>query len=64
MEKKEIQSSCDDCMYFEYDYDLEDYCCSQSCLDEDDVARMANDSHYHCPYYRQGNEYTIVKKQI
>lgn len=59
-----MQSNCDDCMYFEYDYDFEDYVCTQSCLDEDDYARMAEDKHYTCPYYRQGNEYTIVKKQI
>ena len=55
---------CDNCMYYEYDFDYEEYCCSQSCLDEDDIAKMAMDSHYHCPYYREGNEYTIVRKQI
>ena len=51
-------------MYYEYDYDDEEYYCTQSCLDEDDIAKMAMDSHYHCPYYREGNEYTIVRKQI
>lgn len=63
MEKKG-SVSCENCMYFEYDEDYEEYYCSQSCLDEDDVARLAQDSHYRCPYYRQGNEYTIVRKQI
>ena len=57
-------TNCENCMYYEYDYDLEEYYCSQSCLDEDDIAKMAMDSHYHCPYYREGNEYTIVRKQI
>ncbi len=61
--KKEA-TNCENCMYYEYDYDDEEYYCSQSCLDEDDIAKMAMDSHYHCPYYREGNEYTIVRKQI
>jgi len=55
---------CEECMYFEYDEDYEEYYCSQSSLDEDDYAKMAEDSHYHCPFFRRGNEYTIVRKQI
>lgn len=55
---------CEECMYFEYDEDYEEYYCSQSSLDEDDCARMAEDPHYHCPFFRRGNEYTIVRKQI
>lgn len=51
-------------MYYEYDEEYEEYYCAQSNLDEDDCARMAEDSHYQCPFYRQGNEYTIVKHQI
>ncbi len=58
------QRSCENCMYYEYDYDYEEYCCTQSCLDEDDVAKLALDSRYVCPYYREGDEYTIVRKQI
>ena len=42
----------------------EEYVCTQSCLDEDDVAKLAMDSRYKCPYYREGDEYTIVRKQI
>lgn len=65
MNKKNQQATnCDDCMYLEYDDDFEDYVCTQSCLDEDDAARLGADPHYHCPYYRRGNEYTIVRKQI
>lgn len=55
---------CDECMYFDYDEDYEEYYCSQSALDEDDYSRMVSDPHYHCPFFRRGNEYTIVKKQI
>lgn len=42
-------------MYYEYDYDYEEYVCTQSCLDEDDVAKLAMDSRYKCPYYREGD---------
>ncbi len=64
MEKKNSAVSCDDCMYLDYDEDMEEYYCSQSCLDEDDVARMAENPNYRCPFYRRGNEYTIVKHQM
>ena len=56
--------SCEDCIYYEYDDEFEEYYCSQSCLDEDDLAKMSEDSRFVCPFYRVGNEYTIVKKQI
>lgn len=64
MKQKKTVVSCEDCMYYEYDEEYEEYYCAQSNLDEDDCARMAEDSHYQCPFYRQGNEYTIVKHQI
>ena len=63
-EKRKNTVNCEDCMYFEYDEEYEEYYCTQSCLDEDDLARMAEDPRYVCPFYRVGNEYTIVKKQI
>lgn len=64
MKKKTVQTNCEDCMYYDFDYDMEEYYCSQSCFDEDDLAKLSMDPHYQCPYYRQGNEYTIVNKQI
>lgn len=64
LKKDKKPTSCDDCMYFEWDEELEENFCTQSSLDEDDYARIIGDSHYSCPFYRTGNEYTIVKKQI
>ena len=49
-------NSCENCMYYDYDDEFEEYYCSQRCLDKDDLAKMALDSHYHCPFYREGNE--------
>lgn len=51
-------------MYYEYDDEYGEYYCVESFIDEDDYARMAGDSRTGCPYYRAGNEYTIVRKQI
>ncbi|MBR5967679.1 MAG: hypothetical protein IK001_03670 [Lachnospiraceae bacterium] len=64
MARKNPAATCDDCMYYEYDEEYEEYYCAQANFDEDDCARMAEDPHYTCPFYRRGNEYTIVKKQI
>ncbi len=50
-------------MYLEYDEELEEYNCSQVYADEDDYARMASSNGKMCPYFRRGNEYTIVRKQ-
>jgi hypothetical protein len=51
-------------MYYEYDEEYEEYYCTQTNFDEDDLAKMAEDPHYKCPFYRRGNEYTIVKHQM
>ena len=60
--KKQVQS-CDICMNFEYDAELEDYVCVID-MDEDESVRLFSDREYDCPYFRAGNEYTIVNKQI
>ncbi len=56
-------TECDNCMYFEYDEEFEEYEC-QVYLDEDELARYISESHKACPYFRGGNEYTIVKHQM
>ena len=58
-----MKSTCDTCLYYEYDEEYECYGCQVN-LDEDEMARFVSDSHYVCPYYRYGDEYTIVRKQI
>ncbi len=64
MAQKNTVVSCDDCMYYEYDEEYEEYYCTQTNFDEDDLAKMAEDPHNKCPFYRRGNEYTIVKHQM
>ncbi len=60
MEKK--ISKCEDCMYYEYDYELGFYVCDMD-LDEDETAHFIGGNFQNCPYYRPGDEYTIVRKQ-
>ena len=57
------RSNCDSCVYFEYDEDYECYICTMD-LDEDEIARFMQDTYYDCPYYKYGDEYTIVRKQM
>ncbi|MBQ0000494.1 MAG: hypothetical protein KBT01_03005 [Clostridiales bacterium] len=54
---------CDTCAYFIYDEDYESYICDRD-LDEDEMVRFLSDSHFVCPYYRCGDEYMVVRKQM
>ena len=57
-------NQCDTCMYLEYDEDDEEYYCSVD-MDEDDAARMfSGQSRKSCPYYRDGDEYKVVRHQL
>ena len=53
-------SQCESCAYLIYDEDYEEYICD---------CRMDEDDYYHvsegrsCPYYRNGDEYRVVRKQ-
>ena len=51
---KQRKSSCDSCMYYEYDEDYECYVCGVN-LDEDEMARFMEDWFYDCPYYLATN---------
>ena len=56
-------SCCETCRNYVYDEDYEYYVCDMD-LDEDELVRFLSDSHYQCPYYRNGNEYAVVRKQM
>lgn len=61
--KKKSAQSCDSCTYYVYDEDYESYVCDIS-MDEDEYVRLVSDSRYECPYYRNGDDYRIVRKQM
>ena len=56
-------SLCDECAYFEYDEDDEQYVCSAD-MDEDDYFSMITGNTKECPFFRNGDEYAVVKHQI
>lgn len=58
-----MPTNCDTCMNYEYDEDYECYVCMQD-LDEDEMVRFLQGNFKGCPYYRQGDEYSIVRKQM
>ena len=58
-----MQVNCETCDNYIYDEEYDEYCCRMD-LDEDEYGRIAFNSDYKCPYYRYGNEYEVVWKQI
>ena len=61
--KKEPANSCVTCVYYVYDEEYGQYVCDID-MDEDEYIRLLSDSHYSCPYYRNGDDYRIVRKQM
>ncbi len=62
-QKKKMQGSCESCAYYVYDEEYEYYVC-ESDLDEDEMAAFIMGHDFSCPYYRLGDEYAIVRKQM
>ena len=58
-----MATRCEECAYFVYDEEYEEYLCEID-LDEDEVARFYSDAHYNCTYYRNGDEYKVVRHQM
>lgn len=50
-------------MNYSYDEDYECYTCEVN-LDEDEMARFISGNFRQCPYFRMGDEYKIVRKQM
>ena len=53
---------CQQCAYLMYDEDYEEYVCDAQ-MDEDDYSRLSTGGYRNCPYYRNGDEYKVVRKQ-
>ena len=59
---KKEQVTCDTCAFYVYDEEYDTYLCDMN-MDEDDYVRICSGRYYRCPYYRNGDEYAVVKKQ-
>lgn len=57
--KEKQTGSCESCTYYIYDDEYESYLCDVS-MDEDEYMRLVSDN----AYYRNGNEYAVVRKQM
>lgn len=55
--------NCDTCAYFVFDEEYEDYVCSVD-MDEDDLGRLMSGTVKACVFYRNGDEYAVVRKQM
>ncbi len=53
---------CEMCKNFVYDDEEECYICDVN-LDEDDMMRLLSSRYKKCPYYQNGDDYAIVRKQ-
>ncbi len=58
-----MEQACETCWYYDYDEEFDEYYCKMD-LDEDEVYRMyTNPKKTRCPYYRQGDDYTLARRQ-
>lgn len=57
-----MEDECETCWYYDYDEEYDEYYCMMD-LDEDEVYRMYTSNSPHCPYYRQGDDYTLARRQ-
>ena len=57
-----MDCECDTCWYYDYDEEYDEYYCMMD-LDEDEVYRIFASGQCRCPYYRQGDDYTLARRQ-
>jgi len=55
-------NECESCWYSDFDEEYEEYYCMMD-LDEDEVYRIISSRSGQCPYYRQGDEYYLARRQ-
>lgn len=60
--KKQASARCEDCLYWDWDDEYEQYCCSLA-FDEDEMVRVLHSCERRCPYFRFYDEYKSVQKQ-
>ena len=55
-------TQCDTCWYYDYDEEYDEYYCMMD-LDEDEVYHIFVSQSQRCPFYRQGDDYTLARRQ-
>ena len=57
-----MEEQCETCWHYDYDEEYDEYYCMMD-LDEDEVYRIFSSKQCRCPYYRQGDDYTLARRQ-
>ena len=57
-----MKSNCENCANYVYDDQTDEYYCEVN-LDEDEMMHFLSGKSFDCPYYKNGDEYSIVRKQ-
>ena len=58
-----IKMDCETCVFYDYDEEYDYYYCSCD-MDEDDYARVLEGHYKRCPFWRDGDEYKTVRRQL
>ncbi len=53
---------CETCWHYDYDEEFDEYYCMMD-LDEDEHYRFFSSGQNRCPFYRQGDDYTLARRQ-
>ncbi|MCI2049697.1 MAG: DUF6472 family protein [Lachnospiraceae bacterium] len=61
--RKPKVTDCDQCAYYQYDEDDGSYSCSAE-MDEDEAYRFMTTRSSACPFFRGGDEYSVVRHQL
>ena len=61
-QEKSRGTTCDTCAYYAFDEEYGGYLCDIN-MDEDDFARLMEKRVKACPYYKNGDEYRVVRHQ-
>ena len=60
---KNKKTSCECCGNYVYDEENDYYICEVN-LDEDEMVKFITGNFHQCPYFKMGDEYRIVRKQM
>ena len=60
--KKDPASNCDYCAHYDYDDEMECYCCEKN-LDEDEMNAFLQHRNRGCPYFHYSDDYKLSRKQ-
>ena len=57
-----VCNECETCWHYDYDEEYDEYYCIMD-LDEDEVYHIMTSQNQRCPYYRQGDDYYLARRQ-